>query len=33
MARFLMAPHAPTTGLAHVGACLEVARRLRERGP
>lgn len=32
MARFLLAPHAPTTGLAHVGACLEVGRQLRERG-
>jgi UDP:flavonoid glycosyltransferase YjiC (YdhE family) len=32
MARFLLAPHAPTTGLAHVGACLEVAKHLRDRG-
>ena len=32
MARVLMAPHAPTTGVAHVGACLAVAERLRARG-
>ncbi len=32
MARVLLVPHAPTTGLAHVGACMEVGRRLRERG-
>ncbi len=31
-ARFLLAPHAPTSGLAHLGACLEVGRRLREHG-
>lgn len=27
-----MAPHAPTTGMAHVGACLSVASELRARG-
>ena len=32
MARVLLVPHAPTTGLAHVGACLEVGRRLRDGG-
>jgi UDP:flavonoid glycosyltransferase YjiC (YdhE family) len=32
MARALLIPHAPTTGLAHVGACMAVGRHLRERG-
>jgi UDP:flavonoid glycosyltransferase YjiC (YdhE family) len=32
MARILLLPHAPTDGLAHVGACLEVGRELRARG-
>lgn len=32
MARCLLMPHAPTGGLAHVGACMEVGGRLRERG-
>jgi len=32
MARFLLAPHAPTASLAHVGACLTVGRELRARG-
>ena len=32
MARCLLIPHAPTTGLAHVGACMAVGRRLRESG-
>jgi UDP:flavonoid glycosyltransferase YjiC (YdhE family) len=32
VARFLLIPHAPTTGLAHLGACLAVARELRSRG-
>ena len=32
MARFLLAPHAPTGSLAHVGACLAVGRDLRARG-
>lgn len=32
MARFLLAPHAPTGSLAHVGACLAVGCELRARG-
>ena len=32
MARILLLPHAPTVGLAHIGACLEVGRELRSRG-
>lgn len=32
MARVLLLPHAPTTGLAHVGACLAVGSELRARG-
>jgi MGT family glycosyltransferase len=32
MARVLLIPHAPTTGLAHVGACLAVGSELRARG-
>jgi len=32
MARFLMLPHSPSTGLAHLGACLAVARELRNGG-
>ena len=32
MARVLLVPHAPTSGLAHVGACLAVGAELRARG-
>lgn len=32
MARVVLLPHAPTSSLAHVGACLEVGRELRARG-
>jgi UDP:flavonoid glycosyltransferase YjiC (YdhE family) len=32
VSRFLLLPHAPTSGLAHVGACLAVGEELRERG-
>jgi MGT family glycosyltransferase len=32
MARVLLLPHAPTSGLAHVGACLAVGTELRARG-
>jgi hypothetical protein len=32
VARFLLMPHAPTTGLAHLGACLAVGSELRARG-
>jgi MGT family glycosyltransferase len=32
MSRFLMAPFAPTSGLAHLGACVAVGKELRERG-
>jgi UDP:flavonoid glycosyltransferase YjiC (YdhE family) len=32
MARCLLIPHAPTSGLAHVGACMAVGRHLRGRG-
>jgi len=32
MARVLLLPHAPTSGLAHVGACLAVGDELRARG-
>jgi MGT family glycosyltransferase len=32
MTRIVLVPHAPTTGLAHVGACLSIGRELRERG-
>ena len=32
MARVLLLPHAPTVGLAHVGACLAIGTELRARG-